>query len=44
MLNNEKFFKQFVANSLYLIARRLIRREDFTVTIYIATVLINGAK
>ena len=45
ILGNENFFKQFVANSLcYLIVRRVIRREGFTVNIYIEVVLINGAK
>ena len=45
ILGNENFFKQFVANSLcYLTVRRVIRREGFTVNIYIEVVLINGAK
>ena len=44
ILSNENYFKQFIANSLYLIVRRVIRREGFTVNIYIEAVLINGAK
>ena len=44
ILSNENYFKQFIANSLYLIVRRVIRREGFTVNIYIEVVLINGAK
>ena len=44
ILSNENYFKQFIANSLYLIVRRVIRREGFTVNIYIEVVLINEAK
>ena len=44
ILSNENYFKQFIANSLCLIVRRVIRREGFTVNIYIEAVLINGAK
>ena len=44
ILSNENYFKQFIANSLYLIVRRVIRREGFTVNIYIEAVLINGAR
>ena len=44
ILSNENYFKQFIANSLYLIVRRAIRREGFTVNIYIEAVLINGAR
>ena len=43
ILSNENYFKQFIANSLYLIVRRVIRREGFTVNIYIEAVLINRA-
>ena len=44
ILSNENYFKQFIANSLCLIVRRVIRREGFTVNIYIEAVLINGAR
>ena len=44
ILSNENYFKQFIANSLYLIVRRVIRREGFTVNIYIEAVLINRAR
>ena len=44
ILSNENYFKQFIANSLYLIVRRVIRREGFTVNIYTEAELINGAK
>ena len=44
ILSNENIFKQFVVNSLYVIVRRVLRREGFPVNIYIEAVLINGAK
>ena len=42
ILSNDKSFKQFVANSL--LPNWVLRREGFSVNIYIEAVLINGAK
>ena len=44
ILSNENFSSNLLKTLSYLILRRFIRREGFTVNIYIQAVLINGAK
>ena len=44
ILSNENFSSNLLQTLSYLILRRFIRREGFTVNIYIQAVLINGAK
>ena len=44
ILSNENISSNLLQTLSYLILRRFIRREGFTVNIYIQAVLINGAK